>query len=437
MELDQSVPIPHDIPLPLPAPEPLLVVLLVFSFLVHIIFVNLMFGGSILTLVFEWMGLKRPGYDDLAKEIAKTVTVNKSLAVVLGVAPLLLLNVLYTVYFYSANAMTGIAWIAVIPLVTMAFLLLYLHKYSWQRMARHKGIHLMMIAAACLIFLAIPLVFLTNINLMLFPERWADVKGFLSALMLPNVLPRYLHFIAASMAVTSLFLVGWFGRKRFRFQEKVPALPLPGVKKMLYSIALGVTGAQFIIGPLVYLTLPSHGVSGHMNLVILTGIATAIPAMVWMWREVDGSAEHIGQHLMKIAIALTVTVVCMGTGRHLYREEALGPHKQAMAEKTQAYMARVASAKEGLPVEVDAGGLSGEKVFKQYCVACHAEDKRLVGPPVNEIRGFYVGNPQGIVDWVRAPGRRREDYPPMPAMPLPEDELRAVADFLLRTSSDQ
>ena len=95
-----KIPVPRDIPLPLPLPYGVLVVLLIFSFLLHILFINLMLGGSVLTLWYEIKGLRRKGYDLLALEIAKTITVNKSIAIVLGVAPLLSINVLYTVYFY-------------------------------------------------------------------------------------------------------------------------------------------------------------------------------------------------------------------------------------------------------------------------------------------------------------------------------------------------
>lgn len=66
--------------------------MLVFSFILHIIFIHLMIGGSILTLWSQWKGLKDPKYDTFTHEIAKTITVNKSLAVVLGVAPLLSIN---------------------------------------------------------------------------------------------------------------------------------------------------------------------------------------------------------------------------------------------------------------------------------------------------------------------------------------------------------
>lgn len=117
-----GVPVPRDIPLPLPAPQAFLEVLLIVAFVAHILFVNLMVGGSLLTFALQLRGLRRPEFDRAAHVVASTVTVNKSIAVVLGVAPLLLINVLYTMHFYTANALTGIAWILLVPLISMAFL---------------------------------------------------------------------------------------------------------------------------------------------------------------------------------------------------------------------------------------------------------------------------------------------------------------------------
>ena len=52
------IPVPRDIPLPLPAPEPVLVGVLIVFFLMHIVFVNFMVGGALLTLYYEIRGLK-------------------------------------------------------------------------------------------------------------------------------------------------------------------------------------------------------------------------------------------------------------------------------------------------------------------------------------------------------------------------------------------
>lgn len=277
--LAAQVPVPHDLPLPLPLPHGVLVVLLVLSFLAHILFINLMVGGSILTLWSEIKGLKDKDYDVFAQELATTITVNKSIAVVLGVAPLLSINTLYTVYFYSANALTGLFWIAIIPLTTIAFLLTYAHKYSWNILSGNKALHISMMAISVAIFLFIPFIFLTNINLMLFPEKWNTIEGFLDALLLPNVFPRYLHFIFASLAITGLFVFWYFGRKKYAFEEYFVTLTRYEIRKKAYSLTLTASVIQFLIGPVVLLTLPTKGMSWHMVLTILTGAGFAIPAL--------------------------------------------------------------------------------------------------------------------------------------------------------------
>ncbi|UCH94738.1 MAG: cytochrome C [Candidatus Aminicenantes bacterium] len=329
------IPLPKDIPLPLPLPEGLLVFLLVVSFLLHILFVNLMLGGSILTLWAEIKGAKNPKareYDVLAKEIANTITVNKSLAVVIGVAPLLSINTLYTVFFYSANALTGTLWISIVPLVTTAFLLLYFHKYSWERYKDKKRFHIRINGVVVLLLLFVPLIFLTNINLMLFPEKWGSVKGFFSAMLLANVIPRYLHFLCASLAVTGLFLFWYMKRKRYPFEAKFKDFSRTRVLKKWYTLALGASCLQLGLGPLNLFTLPWHAVNWGLVIIILVGVAFALLAMFLMWKELKGPEEKLGKWFYPVAIALTITVLFMGTGRHVYRAVALAPHQEKIEQ---------------------------------------------------------------------------------------------------------
>ena len=338
-----QTPVPKDIPLPLPLPEWLLVGLLIISFLLHILFVNLMLGGTLLTLWAELKGMKNKDYDTLGKEIAKTVTVNKSLAVVLGVAPLLTINALYTIYFYSANAMTGTFWIMIIPFVIVAFLLIYWHKYSWDSM-KNKNFHIALIALGSLIFLFVPLIFLTNINIMLFPERWREVEGFFSAMIMWNVIPRYLHFLAASLAITGLFLFWWLSRKKYPVSALFKQFSKTDIKRKWYKLALYASLSQIVLGPLNLFTLPWDNVSIGLIYIITTGALIAIGAMYMIWRELRGPEEKLGRNFYKIALALTVVVLFMGTGRHVYRAVSLAPHQEAMAAKTKDFRQRAALA---------------------------------------------------------------------------------------------
>ncbi|HSN57304.1 MAG TPA: c-type cytochrome [Candidatus Sulfomarinibacteraceae bacterium] len=430
------MPVPRDFPLPLPAAESDLELAIIVLFAVHILFVNLMLGGALLTLAAELRGLARPAYDRLAQKIAATITINKSLAVVLGVGPLLVINALYGLHFYTANALTGRAWILLVPTIAGAFLLLYLHKYSWQALADRKGLHITIGAAGTLLLLAVPLVFLSNINLMLFPSRWPDVAGFLSAVALPNVLPRYLHFVLASLAVTGLFLAGWLCRRGFDFESELPGLDRCAVKRELLGVALAATAAQLVAGPLVLLTLPPNGVTWLLLGNLALAVTLAAAAAVLLWRE-SALEAPLGPRFWMVVVLLGGTVGLMVLGRHLYREEALAPHRALVAAHTAAFRSASLGAEMRLAAgtprlgPAEAAASPGERVFRATCMACHDLDARRVGPPLREIADLYAGNPSGLIAWVKAPGRKRPDYPEMPPITMQQPQYDAVAAYIL------
>lgn len=404
-----------------------------------------MVGGTLFTFIAQLKGLKDKEYDTLAHEIAKTITVNKSLAVVMGVAPLLAINTLYTVYFYSANALTGLFWISIVPLVTIAFLLTYPHKYLWEKLQNHKGLHISMIAAASAIFLFVPLIFLTNINLMLYPDKWGTIKGFFSAMLLPNVFPRYFHFIFASLTATALFLFYFFGREKYQFERKFSVLTRYDVRKRMYAMAFMATLLQFVIGPLILLTLPSQAISWNLIFILIPAILLAIIALTYLWKGLNETQEKIGEHFFKIVSLLSLVVILMVTGRHIIRETALGPHRKLMKERTAEYEKKVVNALEKAkasaivksPSVVGSGDFSqnialGEKTFKMYCAACHALEVKVVGPPVLEMYKIYKNDEVALKKWIVQPGKKRKDYPQMPGFPqLNEQELDYLSAYIL------
>ena len=432
----EPFPIPKDFLLPLPASPLDLQVTIVLLFLAHILFVNLMVGGALLTLFYEVRGRRRPELDLLARKIAATVTVNKSMAVVLGVGPLLAMNALYAVHFYTANSLTGRAWILTVPLVIMAFLLLYAHKYSWQVLANRKGLHIALGAAGTLLLLLVPFIFLANINLMIFPDRWLEVEGFLSTVLLPNVAPRFLHFLLASVAVTALFLAGWLCRRSYAFDTELPGLDRCETRRELLAAAFGATGLQLVAGPLVLMTLPPHGFSWMMLGNLTLAVTLGLGGLVLLWREMAERGPLTSRY-WGVVVALGCTVGLMVFVRHLYREEALGPHRALVAAHTEAFRAASLGAEmrlaAGMPRlgEAEVVASPGERTFRSVCMACHARDERRVGPPLTEIVEIYSGNPDGLIAWVKAPGRKRPGYPEMPPISMQEGQYRAVADYIL------
>lgn len=435
----KDVPIPRDIPLPLPVARPFLELLLIVAFIAHILFVNLMVGSSILVLGFEIRGLRRRAFDKLAQALAKSITVNKSIAVVLGVAPLLAINVLYTIHFYTSNALTGNAWIMLVPAIAIAFLLLYVHNYTWERWESRKRLHIALLGSAVFLFLTIPLVFLVNTNLMMFPERWPYVRGFLGTLLLPSVLPRYVHFLCASVVLSSLFGVWFVSQSSYYEDAHDEILPSAEARQIFYRVAFACSLLQFVAGPVVLFSLPTGGRNAWVFLPVLTGAGLAIPAVWMMWREISEPHSQ-GKRLRWIVGYLSLTVLCMASARHVYRGNRLLRHELAMQRATQTWVDNSSQAAYEHQLELrraTAGRSEGEEVFQNTCAACHAVKETLVGPPLIEIATIYAKNPDGIVAWASAPGKKRSGSPQMPSFAfIGKDKLNQVARYMLQAGAN-
>ncbi|MEQ1883729.1 MAG: cytochrome c [Bryobacteraceae bacterium] len=432
------VPVPRDLPLPLPVPEGFLLFLIVPSFLLHLLFVNLTVGGALYSVIFEITGLRFPRFDRLARLVSETITVNKSMAVVLGIAPLLVISLLYTPQFYAANTLTGHAWAMLVPLVSGAFLLAYLHKYTWDRwQGRRKRRHLLTGVAMVLCFLFIPLIFLSNINLMLFPEKWSEVSGFFASLRVGNVFPRYLHFLAASLALTGLFLAAWFGRRNSGVEERAPEFERRELMRYFYRWTFFVSCAQFVIGPLTILTLPTRGLGASVLVAILGGAAMAILTLLMLWEEIQRPRLTMGWRYWVITSFFALTALEMGYGRHRYREETLAEHKRLVQERTLDFQ----GIESGTQMLIAAGLGSGESrtgppsgrtVFLQVCGSCHSRTRPVYAPALTEIYELHKDHPEDIVKWAKNPGKKRPQFQQMPSMDhLGDEALEAVAKYML------
>jgi cytochrome c len=296
--------------------------------------------------------------------------------------------------------------------------------------------------AAVLLFLTVPLIFLSNVNLMLFPDQWAAVTGFFTSLQIGNVFPRYSHFLSASLAVTGLFLAGWFGRKKYPVGENLPDFTHAELRRLFYRVAFYITLAQLLFGPLLLFTLPGVGYSVELFVLILSGAAIALFLLHLLYKEIRADDKKIGRFYIPIIGVFTIIVLLMGTGRHAYRETSLAEHKEMIADASATFRSVHYATQMRLDAGLSAGealetGPTGKSVFKN-CAACHAVDKVLAGPALTEVYDLYKDNPDGIVAWAKNPGRKRDEFAPMPAFAhLGDEKLNLVADYILELVSDK
>jgi len=87
------------------------------------------------------------------------------------------------------------------------------------------------------------------------------------------------------------------------------------------------------------------------------------------------------------------------------------------------------------PAAAAAGGDSEALLQKYGCLACHATDKKIVGPPYREVAAKYAGDkdaPSKLAQKVKAGGAGNWGQVPMPPNPqVPDNDLQAMIKFVL------
>ncbi|MEZ5451560.1 MAG: hypothetical protein R3E93_01895 [Thiothrix sp.] len=114
----------------------LFLVLGVLTFALHILAVQVMLGASALTI---WGALSKDAYQrQLAQAMLGVAKVAVSVAVVLGVAPLLFVQVVYDPFWYTSNVLSAWWVIGFILILTVAYLLMYVFYAKNHHLATEK-----------------------------------------------------------------------------------------------------------------------------------------------------------------------------------------------------------------------------------------------------------------------------------------------------------
>ncbi|MDI3327934.1 MAG: cytochrome ubiquinol oxidase subunit I [Alicyclobacillaceae bacterium] len=335
-------PIPNDLPLSIPGSVPFFTVLLVISFVLHILFVLLTVSGAVMSVVTEAVGVwkRDQRYIRLAEQVLTATSVNKSLAVVLGVAPLLLVSVLYTRFYYPPTVILGGAWLSVIWLLIVGFLLLYAYKFSWNALQNKPVLHLLLGALGALVFLVVPMIFVATLGLMRRPDLWTQTNSFLQAISYPTVWPRYLHFIAATLAFGGLLPVGIAWRME-RKRSSIPASEVaatgedePLNPKWAASYGIRWTAVTLLIqiplGLLVLFAVPDavrgHFLGGSVFSTSLLAVAVASVLAALGAALYHRNGKNPAAILRNLGVLLAIVLLVMGLMRLQVRDYQIEPY---------------------------------------------------------------------------------------------------------------
>lgn len=228
-----------------PIPRAWLHGLLFAGFLFHILFVLLTLGTALLAVYYfiEDGRLKTPDDTPWNRRILRTFIAHKSIAVVLGVAPLLLIQLGHTVPFFNATSLFAPQWMLIIVFLIPASLIF---DSLAHRAPIGRALHLGLAAVALVLLFAVPAIFVAVLVAAEQSASWLDIlrQGYrLTGALGLHWLLRYLHVLAAAIIFGALFhYIFTAGADRAK------------KAKMLNWMVFGVM-AQAVLGPMLSLTL--------------------------------------------------------------------------------------------------------------------------------------------------------------------------------------
>ena len=231
----------------LPANYNIFVFLFLLTFLIHILFVNLVLGGSIILLISRYIAryFHNNNYSKISEEIGYINTYNISFAITTGVAPLLFIQVLYDKFFYTSSIMLSYYWLSILLAIVIAYYFYYIFKFKPFYLKFRLNSGTIYILIATILFLYVALILVINTLISLQPDLWPDIYlGKSTITHIKTLLPRYLHFIFASVAFSGVFLM-CYGKVRKSLDDNLKKEFLK-LGKFAFIIP---TMIQFIIGP--------------------------------------------------------------------------------------------------------------------------------------------------------------------------------------------
>lgn len=307
MDLTSLIPSPDSIP----APAWLFLVLDILFFTIHILLINIILGGSLIILVSRLKSQNDSLDQRLHGSIADKIPTTFALGINMGVAPLLFLQVIYGHLFYSSSVLMAVYWILIIPLLILAYYGAYIHirKYSSASVLSKVAIW---IVAVILLYVAF--MFVNNMTLMIQPDRWNTYFQNRDGTILNwsdiTLIPRYLHFVTASVAIAGLFMAFiWSAR-----QKKGIAGAETKVKSSLLIFGYA-TIVQVAVGLWFLLAIPRDFLLNFMGgdifstVVFIIGFLTAIGAI---------AAAFAGKFRPTLSM-LIITIPAMVIMRHQLR----------------------------------------------------------------------------------------------------------------------
>ncbi len=284
--------------LDLPTQNVVYLVLYLATLVLHVVAMNYVVGGAMVVAgaaVFKLFVNYCDATEAIVAKIKDWLPLALGVTIALGVAPILFVQILYKHSFYTANLLLFYRWMAILPVLIVAFYLLYLQKSNWIE-RRGRVVHAIVAGGVLAMFLFVAWSWTEN-HLLSFAGQteWTDhyVAGRMRYRSI-ELLPRLTVWMIGALTTLSV-LLAWQLRGRAT-TATVRRLALIGVCGAVGSLAAG---------GWYWLVLPGDVVAAVMqpaNLIVLVIAGAGVLATIGAWGHMAKSGR-LGTPWMWLATA--------------------------------------------------------------------------------------------------------------------------------------
>lgn len=397
----------------------------------HLAFLGLLIGGSTVSLLLNFLGKEKrdPSYLRFSQELMRSVLTSKSALFLFGIVPLLLVWFAYARILFDPSPLPWQFWGVLLAILISGFALLSLYRQARERTLSLSPMSVGAGVAGLLAVIFAFFLFANGYGILFNPEKLPllakQVRFFLSW----NAVVKFLLFLAFFFGMTGGVILLLGGRST-EGKEGTDGVYLGVVRDVGSRLTYLATLILPVFVLLDLITLPeialSAGVFATSAVVLLLSLLVCLILSLAHGKKEEGSGARV--LALYVLIFLAVLLHDHAAVGNAYGDRIAFLTMQAPAAVTE-------HATEERREEPAAAGKeaaeTGKAVYEKVCAGCHQFDIRVVGPPLNEAVPKYGGDVEKLKEFIRNPVKVNPDYPSMPNLGLPKEEIDAVARYLV------
>lgn len=396
--------------------------------LVYLPYLGLVIGGAATSLVLNFFGKEHRDARllRLSGELIGTTAFNAGVFSVAVLLPFPLISFLCQRILPEPGPLPWLYWILPFGALLSGCVLLSYSRSAILRSSEPATAGFRAGAAGLFAVLFASSLLFVLLGILLHPEKLPLIRKSPIFLLSWNSLAAFLVFLALSFGLTGGIVLFFLGRPPAGREERDP-----GYREYARStgsrLSLGGAFAVPVFVVLNLISLPSTGLSREIfaasAAVVILALAVALALSLFPEKPAGkpGSGVPVLYALMFLAVVLG-NQTAMGNA-------FLGwpaPVKPAAVARIPAE-----ASPSNIPPAAEPDMEKGRVVFGTVCRACHLFETRIIGPPMKEVVPKYRGDAERLKRFIREPVKVDPGYPLMPMLGLREEEVEAVARYLL------